>query len=619
MMTYKNQCAIWLAGLLTLFLTLPARAQLQVGENTSMNLNANVSFGYSADYSNYAGSDHTLTPSGNADLSGHYYDPGFLSFDVQPFYNQSRANSTYHSIFQSGGINGSASIFSGSHFPGFVSYSKIYNSEGGFVVPGVGNLTTRGNSDNLVLGWGIQVPDYPRVSFQFADGNNTSSVFGTTADATFHSRTYGVVASDTWEGFNFNGSYHHNTVSALTPDFFTGQGAETSNTSSNSFELGVTHRLPWHGSFSAGAGRSTVNSDASGERFNGTIDTASSGLSFQPVSNLNFGISTQYTNNLEGSLYQAVITSGAIVPTDLLHYSTHSLDINGQASYVVPSWHLTFLGSVDRREQTLLGDSVSADSLDEMATYGNVFLRGFLTISAGSTQTAVNGINAINATSSRGYFTNSSYTRKLERWNLSGGFHYSRNTQTVLIGYTSSGYGYSAGIGRKFGVSSYWSVNASETKSKVNGLSGSDNFNQSYSTSLSVRPFSVSASYGKADGTSILTPTGLTPISTPTPILSPLEKIVFNGKTYAFGASTNFLHGLVLSGSYSRTKSGTVASSAFSENTTAQLITTLQYKVRQLWITGGYLKLQQGFSITGQPPTSYSSYFIGVTRWFKFF
>jgi hypothetical protein len=45
----------------------------------------------------------------------------------------------------------------------------------------------------------------------------------------------------------------------------------------------------------------------------------------------------------------------------------------------------------------------------------------------------------------------------------------------------------------------------------------------------------------------------------------------------------------------------------------------LQYKVRQLWIQGGYLKLQQGFSITGQPYASYSSFYMGITRWFNFF
>src|SRR5262249_28005082 len=126
-------------------------------------------------------------------------------------------------------------------------------------------------------------------------------------------------------------------------------------------------------------------------------------------------------------------------------------------------------------------------------------------------------------------------------------------------------------------------------------------------------------SYAKADGISILTSTGLTPITNPTPIVTPLEAIVFNGKSYAFGASITPKYGLVLSGSYSKANSSTAAFTATSSNETEQLNTMLQYKVRQLWITGGYLKLRQGLSITGLPPVSNSSFFVGITRWFNFF
>jgi hypothetical protein len=135
-MSAVNKCAIMAAGFMAIALAVPARAQLQLGNDVSMKANGNISFGYTADYSNLTGSDHTLSPSGNGDLSGYYYAPGFVSFDVQPFYNESRANSSYQSIFQSSGVNGTASIFSGSHFPGTVSYSKIYNSEGGLSIPG---------------------------------------------------------------------------------------------------------------------------------------------------------------------------------------------------------------------------------------------------------------------------------------------------------------------------------------------------------------------------------------------------------------------------------------------------------------------------------------------------
>ena len=615
-MTNAFQRAALTASLLVLAMAMPAQAQLQVGDRVSMNLNGNVSFGYTGDFSNVAGSDHSLSPSGNADLSGSYYSPSFLSFDVQPFYNQSRVNSNSQSVFQSTGVTGSASIFSGSHFPGSVSYTKTYNNQGTFAVPGVGDFTTRGNNGNLAVGWGIHLPDFPNVSFQFADGDNNSSVFGTDSDATFHSRTLGVVVSDNVAGFNLNGGYHHNTVHALTPEFLVGTGPLTSDSTSNSFDLGVQHKLPLHGSFSIAGSRSNVDTNSSGDHYDATIDTASSGVGFTPVTNLNVGVNATYTNNLEGSLYQSVITSGGVVPAALLDYSTHSLDFNAQASYTLPAQHLTFIANADRREQTLLGDSASSNSLDEMVTYGNEFLKGFVNATVGLSQTSV---DFVDQTTSRGFLGNLSYTRKLQGWNLTGAVNYSHNTQTLLIGYTSSGHGYSAGIGRKLSTYSYFSINASGTKSTFSSSGGADNFSQGYSASLTLKHFSASGSYSKADGTSILTPTGLTPISSPIPGTIPFEAIVFNGKSYSFGASTTPIRGLVLSGTYSRADSNTFAPTATSDNKTEQWNTMLQYRIRKLWITGGYLKLRQGFSITGMPPSSDSSFFVGITRWFNFF
>ena len=608
--------AILAASLLIPMLALPARAQLQLGENTSMNLSGNLSFGYNGDYSNVGGSSHGLSPSGNADLAGYYYSPGFLSFDVQPFYDQSRSNSTVQSVFQSSGFNGSAALFSGSHFPGTVSYSKIYNSEGGFSIPGAGNFTTRGNSDNLSLGWGIRIPDLPNVSFQFTDGNSSSSVFGTSEDSSFHAKLFGVGASYKWAGFNLSGDYRHNTVHSLTPEFLVGEAPQTADTVSNTFDFNVGHKLPFHGAFSTSASKSDIRTVSTNDNFNGSIDAVNSGVNFEPVKNLNLGVTAQYTDNLEGTLYQSVITTGGNLPSGILDYSTHSLDINSQANYTMPALHLNFLANVDHREQSLMGASLSGNTFDEMGNYGNELLGGFINATAGLTQTELN--SSIN-TRSVGYFGNLSYNRKVGNWALTGAGNYSRNTQTVLIGYTSSGHGYSAGIGRKFGTYSYWSFNAVGTKLTYNDVAGSGTFVQSYSTSLSVKHFSISGSYGKSDGTSFITPSGLTPVSNPVPVLPGLQSIIFAGKSYSFGASATPIRGLVLSGSYSNTKSDTAADSVDSRNATAQLNTMLQYKVRKLWITAGYLKLQQNFSISGQPAASYSSFFVGITRWFKFF
>ncbi len=616
-MSAVNKYVILAASLVTLALPVSAHAQLQLGNEVSMKANGNVAFGYTADYSNLTGSDHTLSPSGNGDLSGYYYAPGFLSFDVQPFYNESRNNSSYQSIFQSSGVSGSAALFSGSHFPGTVSYSKIYNSEGNLSVPGVGNLTTKGNSGNLAVGWGIQVPDYPKVSFQFLDGDNSSSVFGTDSPSQFHSRNFGTQVNDTVAGFNMNGGYQYSNTHAVIPEFLAGEGPTTSNSSGNSFNVGAGHPLPLRGSASISFNRSAFNSEdnSSGDSFNGTIDTTTAGVGFEPIRNLEIGGNAQYTNNLTGMLYQSYISSGVVLPSSLLNYATNSLDYNGHTDYVLQSLHLTLTGNADHREQTILGATLSANTFNEMVTYGNELFGGYINATTGVTQ---NTVNVNTGSSSLGLFDNVSYQRNVKQWNVTTSFSYTRNTQTVLIGYTTSGYGYSGGIGRKINAYTYWSFNAAGAKSTFNNIAGSGNNNQSFSTSLTLRHFGFSGSYGKADGNSILTATGLVPVSS-TPIPTPFPAVFFNGKSYSFGASATLRRGLVFSGTYSKARSETSSDSVNSSNSNAQLTTMLQYKVRQLWIQGGYLKLQQGFSITGQPYASYSSFYMGITRWFNFF
>jgi hypothetical protein len=616
--TYAFQRAIVLANLMLILLALPAQAQLQAGENTSLNLTGNLSFGYNADFSNLTGSDHSLTPSGNADLNGFYYNPSFLSFDVQPFYDQSRTNSSSLSLFDSSGVSASATIFSGSSFPGSITYSRIYNSDGEFAIPGQANYTTRGNSDNLAIGWGLHLPDYPNLSLQFTDGGGSNTLFGTNDESTVHAKTFALHASQTLADFSLTGGYEYNKTHALTPDFLTGVGPTTSDSSGNSFYVGAAHKLPARGSASIDFDRSDVSSsDSMGGSYTGTIDTVAGGVGFQPITNLDLGVNTQYTNNLTGMLYQSYIVSGVILPATTMNYATNSLDVNSHANYLIQRLHLTMSANADYRQQTVLGATLNADTFNEMISYGNDFLGGFINATAGVTQ---NIVSFSTNSSSLGQFESVSYQRTIHGWNLSGSYDYTRNTQTVLIGYTSSGHGYSAGIGRKLSPYSYWSFNAVGTKTDFNNIPGSGSSGNGYSTSLSLKRFGISGTYNRSDGTSILTPTGLTPITNPTPIVNPLQEVMFGGKAYGIGASLTPKRGLILSANYSDARSNTTATAlATSQNSTRLLNGLLQYKVRQLWIVGGYLKLQQGFSITGQPPMSDTSFYVGITRWFRFF
>jgi hypothetical protein len=273
--------------------------------------------------------------------------------------------------------------------------------------------------------------------------------------------------------------------------------------------------------------------------------------------------------------------------------------------------HLT--ASASHEAQTYLGKSLSSNVFQQMVNYGNMVKGGFLNATTGVTETMV---NISNSTSSLGFFENVSYNHLVHGWELSGGGNYSRNTQTTLIAYTTSGYGYSGALGRRLGSHSHWNLSTSGSKSIFNNSPGTGTFSQTYSTALALRWFSVSGSYQKGSGSSFVTPTGL--VVSPIP-LPPSEAILFSGKSYSLGAATTVVSGLTLSTSWSKALSDTTGSATTSRNSTEAMWTMLQYKLRKLTIIGGYSRLTQGFSVTGQLPETGSSFYIGISRWFNFF
>jgi len=118
---------------------------VKVGDQLALNLGGSATAGYSGSLTNQGPSSNGLIFGGNANLSGYYHSAQFLSFDVSPFYNESRNDSNYQSLTNSSGVNASTTIFGGSKYPGYVNYSDAYNSEGNFSVPGIGNYRTNGN------------------------------------------------------------------------------------------------------------------------------------------------------------------------------------------------------------------------------------------------------------------------------------------------------------------------------------------------------------------------------------------------------------------------------------------------------------------------------------------
>ena len=590
-------------------------AQVTIGDDLSMNLNANLSAGYSADFGNTIQSDHGVTFGGTGDLSGSYYDPNFLSFHLQPYLNESRANSDYQSISNTSGLNANAALFTGSHFPGSISYSRNYNSEGNFGIPGIANYTTRGNGDVFSVGWGITVPDKPNVQASFQEGNNQYSIYGTNTNSESNFKTFSLTSSYTLEGFLLTAGYHHVDTEAQVPTFLDNAAPEKSDSSGDSYTVGLGHRLPFGGSFSSAASRSDTDATFSGGSYNATIDTLNAGLSFAPIGTLSFGSNAQYTDNLAGSLYNAVLSVGGILQPNEFSQLSHALDINNYVNYRVPSVHMTFSGTAEHREQRIFDTDLTGNSFTETANYSNSLLGGYLNVTGGANENTISTRNQ----SSLGALGSINYSRPVGRWDFSGGFNYAQNQQTILLTYTTTNYGYIGTAGRKLGRRSHWNATATGTKSSFVNQPGTGTYNQSYSTGLSVKWIGVSGTYAKSSGNAILTGTGLAPTPIPVPIVTPTSVVLYGGHAYSFGIGASPVRRLSISGSYSKALSNTFSTSLASNNNSEMITTRIQYQFRQVFFQAGYSKLNQGFSLSGQPPAMLSSYYVGISRWFNFF
>ena len=79
------------------------------------------------------------------------------------------------------------------------------------------------------------------------------------------------------------------------------------------------------------------------------------------------------------------------------------------------------------------------------------------------------------------------------------------------------------------------------------------------------------------------------------------------------------MRGLTVNANWLRSVNTTANGLFPSENKTEQTNAYLVYRFRQVYFTAGYNRLLQGFSASGLPPANISSYYFGISRWFKFF
>jgi hypothetical protein len=604
-----------LCGLLvTLLLALPAGAQLKLGESSS-NLSGTISAGYTGDYGNLINSDHSLSVGGTASLSGYYYNPNFISYTVSPFMNQGRDNSSYQSISNASGVNFNSSIFGGSHFPGSVTYSKAYNSEGNFAIPGVANYTTRGNSDTFGINWAETLPNLPSISASFQTGSNQYSIYGANADGSTASHSFGLRSSYLLQGFNLGAYFTDGGSHADIPQLLEGSTQAESATSSNrGYGFSVGHQLPMHGGFSGAFNSSYVDSNYLGNSYHGTIDTVTGTASFQPTQKFHYSVSTTYSDNLTGTLYQAITATGGVVVPPEQGQSSHAFDLLGNASYsILPN--LQGLATADHRQQSFLGKNYSADSYGGGVTYGHVLFGG----SFNSALSLTDNTSSASSGNALGFSGSVNYNKRFNGWTAGGYFSYSQNVETLLIAYMSSMYSYGGTIRRAWGEFG-WNAGASVSKTGLTTQAGITSSSESFNTGIHYSKWAtLNGSYSKSTGTGIESGAGIVVTSTPEPVLGNTDLILFGGNSFGFGLSSNPVRRLTLSASYAKAVSNSSLAGSASESNTKQINTFFQYQFRKMYLTGGYSNLVQGFSQSGTPPEHVSAFFIGVSRWFNFF
>lgn len=599
-----------MAGLLLAWV--PAAAQLKFGE-TSTSGSGTLSSGYSATYGNMTGSTHGWTLGGVGNFSGYFHSPNFLSYNFSPYLNQSRANSDFQSISDASGVNLSANIFAGSEFPGSVSFSKAYNSEGNYAVPGLANFVTHGNSNTFNINWSEHLPDAPSFSAGFQSGNSQYNVYGANSEGNNSFHSVNLHSGYKWEGFNMSAYYITGASHSVIPQIVTGTTLDISS-DDDSYGYNLSHVLPLHGAFSAGINRSSWDSAYLGESTSGTVDTATANAGIHPTSKMSFTATANYSDNLAGQIIQSVIAAGGAAAGLNTNQSSNSFDLMTVGTYA-PTSSLQASAFFESRTQSFLGEDYGVRSYGGSATFTHALLQGTInsSVSVTANTSDQNGQDTI------GFSASENYSNVLYGWHVNESFNYAQNVQTLLVTYMNSLYNYSGAVRRNWGLFSI-SAGGGGARTALTDQPGTSSSGESYSASAGYGTILMATgSYSKSDGQALVTGAGLIGSPVPTPVLPSNLVSLYGGKSYSFGLSSTPMKRLILAATYAKSRSNTTSNSITSQDDNSQYNALLQYQVRKLSFVSGYSRLSQGFSNTGTQPEIVSSYYMGLSRWFNLF
>jgi hypothetical protein len=544
-------------------------------------------------------------------LSGSYYSPNFLSFTVRPFYNRNQDNGSFTSILNDSGVDASANLFGGSHFPGSVSFSKAFVNGSQYGIPGSVGLTSDSSNQTFSVSWSELLPNLPSVTATFSDNSSASTIQGEGGTTDTSSRSLNVMSHYRVDGFGLIGFVNHQNFHVALPTFLSPSNAE-SDSSGTSYGISANHALPLHGTFTADYSRTDYSSEAGTYRNSGTTDTADFVAAFNPTQRFSINGQVRYTGNLFGALQQSLLPSGT-PPLPIKEQGSHGISLNTFGTYNLGHGFI-LIGYVNRQMQSFAGTEFNSTRVGGTLTYSYARpLFGMLYFSFGMVNNATNG-----GSGNLGFVGNVSLKRQIGAWQVDTDFSYAQNVQTIIVYYTSSNYGYGGMVRRRFGVNTTWSASYRGIQTGLTQLHGYSNRSDTFMSNLTRGRYGLYGSYAKSHGTALLSSAGVLTPTALAPVVAP-DQALYNGTVYGAGGSLIPLRRMTVNVNWYRTRSDTQTATIFSANNSERYYGQIQYNLRKLSFRAGYWRVYQGISADGRPPTTVNTYYFSIARWFNIF
>jgi hypothetical protein len=191
----------------------------------------------------------------------------------------------------------------------------------------------------------------------------------------------------------------------------------------------------------------------------------------------------------------------------------------------------------------------------------------------------------------------------------------------MILLYTTSSVGYVGNIRRRLGNRIFWMAGYGGSHSALTAQAGSSSSADRWSSTFTYHNYSFNGFYSKSNGAAAFTPTGLVPVPVglPPSLFAPGSIIEYGSKAWGVNASTVVMRRLTLSAGYANGSGSTIDPllSTFSSNQLYNVI--FQYRLRKIFVNGGYTQLHQNVGTVGSVPVNVTTYYIGISRWFNFF